>query len=450
MEFQLLGAFDALHEGMRPLASSRRQERCLLAILLLHPGQVVSTARLIDLLWDGTPPVSAQGTVHTYVGRLRAALRPHGVRLDTRHEGYVVDLADAPHTVDVSEFTTLTRQAVVTSDPATRLRLLDAAHALWRGPLLADVADDRLRDRLGGGALTEAHLAAREQHAEAALALGQHDRVVAELTQVVDQHPTRERLVAAQMTALYRSGRAADALQLYRATHHALTTELGIEPGPGLRDLHTRVLRADPRLERPATPAYAVRVDGHWLPWTTAGHPALEFCNTYAGWGGPPHPSGEWLREYGTLVVWARHHDLVEAPLANTLLRTARSGTDEAAEVLREAREFRTLLRTCLIAPDNARAFKEVADAAQSAYQAAEFVRDEDGLGRWRLTSTAGLRLPLLAVARCVTELLADTRHFMIRACQSHSCGWLFLDPARRRRWCGLATCGDHTSTDPT
>lgn len=448
MEFRLLGAFDALHEGRQVLVGSRRQERCLLAILLLHPDQVVSTARLIDLLWDGTPPPSAQGTVHTYVGRLRAALRPYGVCLDTRHEGYVVALETGQHTVDVGTFTSLSRQATATHDPASRLRLLEHAHALWRGPLLADVADDRLRDRLGGPALLDTRLTAHEQHAEAALALGQHERVTGQLGPLLDQHPTRERLVTAQMTALYRAGRRAEALDLYRATHHTLADQLGIQPSPALRALHSRVLRADPDLERPAIPTYAVRVDDQWLPWTAAGHPALEFCNTYAGWAGPPQPRGEWLATYGTLLSWARYHDLVDPPLANSLRRQARCRAEEAEGQLRAARQFRALLRACLVAQD-ARAFKEVAKAAQRAYRYAEFVRDEDGLGHWRLTSAAGLRLPLLAVARSAADLLAAPGHLTVSACQSPSCGWLFLDSARRRRWCGLATCGDHTPPTP-
>lgn len=269
-----------------------------------------------------------------------------------------------------------------------------------------------------------------------------------ELGPLLDQHPTRERLVTAQMTALYRVGRRVDALDLYRTTHRALTEQLGIQPSPALRALHSRVLRADPGLERPATPTYAVRVDGHWLPWTAAGHPALEFCNTYAGWAGPPQPRGEWLDTYDTLLTWARYHDLADPPLANSLRRQARCRAEEAEDQLGEAREFRTLLRTCLTSPDS-RAFKEVARAAQHAYKYAEFVRDEDGLGRWRLTSAAGLRLPLLAVARAAAELLAEPRHMTVAACQSPSCGWLFLDSGRRRRWCGLATCGDHTPPSP-
>src|SRR5689334_12302190 len=114
MEFTLLGSFDARHEGQRILAGSRRQERCLLAILLLHPGRAVPTDRLIDLLWNGEAPASARGTVHTYVGRLRARLKPHGPHIETQHAGYAVD--PGRHLIDAQEFTRLVRQASASGD----------------------------------------------------------------------------------------------------------------------------------------------------------------------------------------------------------------------------------------------------------------------------------------------------------------------------------------------
>lgn len=438
MEFQLLGPFEARHEGDRVLVGSRRQERCLLSILLLEPGRVVSTGRLIDLLWDGDAPSSARGTVHTYIGRLRARLGPYEVRVETRHDGYVLDAG--PHTVDAQEFTDLARRAGGVADVAQRVRLYDRALGLWRGPLLADVADDGLRERLGG-TLAELRLSALEQRAEGQLELGMHDRVVTDLTPLARAHPGRERLVATQMTALYRSGRQADALELYRATRKALVTGLGIEPGAGLNDLH-----GDARLHRPPVPLYAVRVGEEWLPWTTSGHPALEFCNTYAGWGGPGLPGSEWLRTYRTLAVWAGHLDLAEDRLVTGLLKRARQRPEEAAAVLDEAREFRRQLYAALTGPDEVRAFNAVADVAEDAAKASVFVRGDDGLGRWRLSPSAGLRLPVLAVARSAAELLADPGLFTVRACPGADCGWLFTDESGRRRWCSLATCGKETS----
>ncbi|MFJ5720000.1 BTAD domain-containing putative transcriptional regulator [Streptomyces sp. NPDC093149] len=439
MEFQLLGPFAARHEGRQVLAGSRRQERCLLSVLLLHAGRAVTTERLIDLLWNGDAPASARGTIHTYIGRLRAALKPYGVPVETRHDGYAVE--QGPHTIDAQEFTLLVRQAADAGDPAEQVRLYDWALGLWRGPLLADVADDRLRTRLGGP-LDELRLSAVERRAEVQLTMGLHDRVVADLTPLVEECPGRERLVAAQMTALYRGGRQADALELYRSTRKALVTEFGIEPGAELQTLHDRMLRGDHRLDRPPGPVYAVRVGDQWLPWSTSGHPALEFCNTYAGWGGDRLPGSEWLRSYATLAVWAGHMDLIEDQLVTRLREQALRHPDEAAAALAEARQFRTKLYACLADPGDARAFKAVAGTVEDAARHSVFTRGEDGLGRWQPSPSARLRLPVCAVARSSGELLADPRRFMVRSCPSEDCGWLFLDASGRRRWCSLATCG--------
>ncbi|MEU0370966.1 BTAD domain-containing putative transcriptional regulator [Streptomyces sp. NPDC006283] len=443
MEFQLLGPFEARHDGDRVLVGCRRQERCLLSILLLEAGRVVTTRRLIDLLWNGVAPASARGTVHTYIGRLRARLGPYGLHMDTRHDGYALN--PGGHETDAQEFLDLAHRAGAAADPAERARLYDRALALWRGPLLVDVANDALRERLGGP-LGELRLSALEQRAEAQLQLGLHDRVVADLTPLAPEHPGRERLVEALMTALYRCGRQADALELYRMTRRALVTGLGIEPGAGLHTLHDRILHGDPRLNRPPTPLYAVRVGEEWLPWSTSGLPALEFCNTYAGWNGPRQPGSEWLRTYTTLAVWAGHLDLAEDWLVAGLLKQARRRPDEAAAALDEARAFRTRLYACLTDPDDVRAFKAVAGVAEDAAKVSVFVRGEDGLGRWRLSPSAGLRLPVLAVARSAAEVLGGPARFTIRVCPGENCGWVFADESGRRRWCSLGTCGKETS----
>ncbi|MFE2018789.1 BTAD domain-containing putative transcriptional regulator [Streptomyces sp. NPDC059499] len=444
MEFQLLGSFEARHDGARVVVADRRQERCLLSILLLEAGQVVSTDRLSDLLWDGDASASARRTIHTYVGRIRARLRPYGLHIDTRHGGYVLD--PGGHTIDTEDFIALCGHARATADAVQRVRHYDRALALWHGPLLADVADDALRKRLGSR-LGELRMSALEQRAEAHLELGEHDKVVADLSPLAPRHPERERLVAAQMTGLRRSGRQAEALDLYRLTRQALVNRLGVEPGTGLRTLYERMLRGDPRLDRPPGPVYAVRVGEEWLPWSTSGHPALEFCNTYAGWGGPPLPGSEWLRSYSTLAVWAGHMDLAEDWVVSGLLKKALQEPNDAAAVLREAREFRTRLYAALTDIDDVRAFKAVAGAAEDAARNSAFVLGEGRLGRWRLSPSAGLRLPVLAVARSAAELLADPARFMIRVCPGEGCGWVFPDESGRRRWCSLRTCGKDVST---
>ncbi|MDT0445588.1 BTAD domain-containing putative transcriptional regulator [Streptomyces sp. DSM 41886] len=442
MEFRLLGPFEARHEGRQVLTGARRQERCLLAVLLLRAGRVVTTGHLIDLLWSGGAPANARGTVHTYIGRLRAALRPFGgPELATREDGYRV--VPGTYRLDTAEFTALVRQAGAARDPGTRADLYDRALGLWRGPLLDGTADGVLRERLGGE-LAELRLSALERRAEAQLAMGRHDRVAADLAPHAGEHPEREQLVAAQMTALYRGGRQAEALRLYRGTRRALVDGLGIEPGAALASLHDRILRGDPQLNQPQAPApvYAVRVGEEWLPWSAGGHPALELCNTYAGWGGQALPGGEWLRRYATLAVWAGHHDLAAERLVAQLLARAGREPAAAAAVLAEAQAFRARLYACLTDPADAASFAAVAAVVERAAAVSSFTRDEDGLGHWRLTPAAGLRLPLYAAARAAGELLADPRRFTIRACPGENCGWLFLDASGRRRWCSLATCG--------
>ncbi|MEU1286132.1 BTAD domain-containing putative transcriptional regulator [Kitasatospora sp. NPDC005856] len=483
MEFRLLGSFEASHEGEPVLAGSRRQERCLLAVLLLEDGRVVTTDRLIDLLWGGNPPGSARGTVHTYVGRLRARLRPYAVVIETRHDGYA--LVSGQHGIDVREFLDLTARAAATGDPGERLRCHDRALALWRGPLLADVVDEELRGRLGRR-LAELRLSALEQRAEILLAMGRHEQVLADLTAPslaapslaapslaarsagapaidgsapagapsgfpADDLLSRERLVLALMTALYRAGRQVEALALYRRTRSLLVDGLGVEPGAELAALHDRILRADPRLDRPPAPLYAVRVGEQWLPWSAGGHPALEFCNTYAGWSVdpavPPLPGSDWLRGYPTLAVWAGHHDLADERVVEALLRRAGERPEEAAAVLAEARALRSALHACLTDPQDGAAFAAVAAVVQEAGRSAVFTRGEDGLAHWRLPPAVGLRLPLYAAARAAGELLADPRRFTIRRCPSNGCGWLFLDASGRRRWCSMATCGTRSAS---
>ncbi|MZD04392.1 SARP family transcriptional regulator [Streptomyces sp. SID5785] len=436
MDFLLLGPFTARHDGAPVVLTRRRQERLLLVTLLLREGRTVAAGRLIDALWPEGGPADPRGTLHTYAGRLRAALRPYGIALDRgRDDGYALTLpAQARHTIDAVEFTDLLRRADASADALDRVRLYDAALALWRGS----------PPRVPGAApLEELRLTALERRAEALLESGDPARAAADLTTVVAEHPTRERLVAHAMTALHRCGRRAEALELFRATRRRLATDHGVEPGPDLHALHDQVLRGDRRLEAPQTPVHAVRIRDVWLPWNTSGHPALEFCNTYAGWGGPRLPGSEWLRGYRSLAAWAGHLDLAEDAVVTRLLEEAEQDPRQAADVVDEARDFRAQLYACLTDPADRRAFRAVARAVEAAGRLAVFERDADGLARWRIPAhRSGLRLPLHAVARSAGELLADPRRFTVSRCPSAECGWLFLDASGRRRWCSLATCG--------
>jgi len=432
MEFRLLGPFEAWYAGDRVELGSRRQERCLLAILLLEAGKLVPIDRLVELLWAGVPPRSPRGVVHTYIARLRAALDPYGLTIATHGDSYLIEQDGV--VTDLGRFAGLAQRAAATDDPAERVRLCDEALGLWRGPLLADVADDRLRHRLDADLRAEAHLE-----------LGRDDLVVAELTALADRYPTRERLVGLLMTALFRSGRQADALQRYHATRQVLVRDLGVEPGADLQALYAQILRNDAQAGGSAGPVYVVRVRDQSLPWTVGGHPALEFCNTYAGWGGPRLPGGEWLRSYTTLAVWAGYLDLIDDSTVTRLIRQARRRPAEAAAILDEARVLRSQLYAYLRNPQDARAFATVARFVEAAAKVSVFRRDSAGLGRWTLSPEAGLRLPVHAAARAAADLLADPRRFTVRACPGRHCGWLFLDESGQRRFCSVATCAQHS-----
>jgi SARP family transcriptional regulator, regulator of embCAB operon len=435
MDFRLLGPFEAVHDGQQVAVGSRRQERCLLGVLLLEADRVVSTQRLIDLLWGGDPPGSARGAIQTYVGRLRRSLAPYGLAIATRNDGYVVDAAG--HSIDAKLFVDLSRRAITTTDPLQRVQLYDQALGLWRGPLLADVADEPLRVRLDAG-LVELRLSTSQRRAEAQLLMGQHDQVAADLSALVEQYPTREALVALLMTALYRSARTADALHFYHQTVKVLDDELGMAPGPELRGVHEQIVRRDRRLDRPAKPIYAVQVRDQWLPWNTTGHPALEFCNTYAGWGGPPLPGGEWLGSYAALAIWTEYQDLADEWTVTRLVRLGRRVPREAATVLEQARTLRANLYACLTNPHDTRAFAVVAGFAEAAAKVSVFESDEDGLGRWRLPPASGLQLPVHAAAQSAAQFLGDLRRNLVCACPGEGCGWLFINRSGRRQFCTL------------
>ena len=174
-----------------------------------------------------------------------------------------------------------------------------------------------------------------------------------------------------------------------------------------------------------------IDVDGYRLPRLLAGHPGLELCNTWAGWGEPPAPHREWLRDYDHLVAWAVHAGLIEAAAA------PERGTGPDG-VLDEVRALRTALHDVLLDPADTAAFAVVARHAERAAATARFVPDPP---RWELTP--GPDLPLRACARAAAELLASPARGQVRACPGDDCGWLFLDPRGRRRWCAMAVCGN-------
>ncbi|WP_436497274.1 BTAD domain-containing putative transcriptional regulator [Actinokineospora sp. HUAS TT18] len=253
MEFRLLGSIEVV--AGEPVVIARRRERLLLAVLLLEQGRSVTTDRLLDLLWQGEPPSNAGPALRSHISRLRALLP--GVTINRQDAGY--QLRTDPDTVDAHRFQALVRSAAGL-DPERKSAVLSEALALWRGPALADVTSDLVRARLCAG-LEEMRLTALDQRVTADLDLGRD--LVPELTELVTAHPTRERLAEHLMLALHRADRQADALRVFDTTRRALADELGVDPGQGLRDLHERILRADPNL----LPGHARAVPRNTLPF---------------------------------------------------------------------------------------------------------------------------------------------------------------------------------------
>ena len=254
MEFRILGPLEARVDG-RALALGGTKQRALLALLLLHRGEVVSTDRLIDGLWGARPPATAVKVVHVYVSRLRRLLGPG--RLVTRAPGYLLELA--PDELDLDRFERLVEEARHSSaagDPASASAALRLGLAMWRGPPLADLAFEPFAQE-AAARLEEQRLAALESRVEADLALGRAPELIGELGALVREHPLRERLRSCIVLALYRAGRQAEALDAYQAARRALVDDLGIEPSPGLAELERAILRHDPALELPSPPAPA-------------------------------------------------------------------------------------------------------------------------------------------------------------------------------------------------
>ena len=248
LEFRILGPLEVVDQD-RPLGLGGPRQRGLLAILLLRRGEVVSSDRLIDELWGERPPATAAKTLQGYVSHLRKALG-NGV-LVTRGGGYLLEVT--PDQVDADRFEAEVAEArrVLAADDTARAReLLNSALGLWRGEALADLAYEPFAQR-EVARLEEERLGALEDRIDADLLLAHHRDVVGELEGLVSLHPHRERLLRQLMLALYRCGRHADALDVYRRGRQTLQEELGLETGPELRALEQRILTHDKTLDPP-------------------------------------------------------------------------------------------------------------------------------------------------------------------------------------------------------
>jgi DNA-binding SARP family transcriptional activator len=253
VEFRILGPLEAV-DGERSLALGGPQQRALLALLLLHANEVVSSERLLDELWGEEQPGAGRAALRVRVSQLRKTVGADAIV--TRPPGYVLRVG--PDDVDLARFERLVASAedVEPSLAAARLR---EALGLWRGPPLADVAYEPFA-QMAIARLEELRLLAFEKRIDADLALGRHEELVPELQELVAAHSLREGTRARLMMALYRSGRQAEALAAYRDARRLLVEELGIEPSAALQELERRILSHDAELAaHTAVPASAVR-----------------------------------------------------------------------------------------------------------------------------------------------------------------------------------------------
>jgi DNA-binding SARP family transcriptional activator/ABC-type branched-subunit amino acid transport system substrate-binding protein len=244
-EFGILGPL-TVHNGQGELDLGGSRQRALLALLLLGRGKTVSADRLVDDLWGVSQPAGAAKTLQVYVSRLRAAL---GDGLIVRRgPGYALEIGAGRLDADRFErFLDEGRRQLSGGEPRAALTTLEQALEVWRGPALSEfeyeswAQPERRR-------LDELHLLALEERIEARLALGEADRLVPELDALVAEHPLRERLRAQAMLAFYRSGRQAEALELFRDARRRLVDEIGVEPGPELQEMQRQILAHAPGL----------------------------------------------------------------------------------------------------------------------------------------------------------------------------------------------------------
>ncbi|MEE6261633.1 AfsR/SARP family transcriptional regulator [Plantactinospora sonchi] len=254
VEFRLLGEVEARVDG-HPVDLGHARQRAVLAALLVEANGTVPVDRLLDRVWGDRQPQRAREALYSYLSRLRRRLAGAGtVTISRQAGGYLVTVS--PSAVDLHRFRHLVGQAR-TADDGQALALLEEALGLWHGPAFAGLDTPWLnttREALGQELLT-----AERRHADLALAAGRHTEILTRLLRLAAEHPLDEHLAGQLMLALYRCGRQADALARYQRLRELLADELGADPGTALRELHRRILTADPALDVPAVEPAAVR-----------------------------------------------------------------------------------------------------------------------------------------------------------------------------------------------
>jgi predicted ATPase/DNA-binding SARP family transcriptional activator len=264
VDYRLLGPLEVCDDTGSPLRIGPLKQRAVLAALLLARGKVVSTDRLVECVWGEAAPPSAVPSLQAYVSNLRRILR--GQRLERRDPGYV--LAVDGGTLDVSSFLDAAAAARAATDERRwddALAEVDAALALWRGPLLVDLQDHDWV-RLEATGLEERRAECLELQVTALLGRSRIAEALARTGELVAAHPFRERATWLRLLALHRAGRTAEALEAYRAYARLVDDELGLEPGHELRELHARLLRDEPELASWPARAGGVAAPGSQRP----------------------------------------------------------------------------------------------------------------------------------------------------------------------------------------
>ncbi|MGW4213493.1 BTAD domain-containing putative transcriptional regulator [Lentzea sp. NPDC004789] len=245
VEFRLLGDVEVRFGGDRVDIGPAKQ-RCVLALLLANPNKPVPVDQLLDGVWGVDLPRSPRDALHGYLSRLRSLLsRVEGVTITRHPGGYVLHVE--PASIDLTRFHRLTTKARATAEDDDALALFDEALGLWRGDAFANLDAPRLNE-LREALDAERHLAELDRD-DIRLRAGRHHELLADLLRRAAMRPLDEHLAGQLMTALYRCGRQAAALNQYQRVRSTLAERLHTAPGPSLRELHRQILVADPALD---------------------------------------------------------------------------------------------------------------------------------------------------------------------------------------------------------
>jgi DNA-binding SARP family transcriptional activator len=438
VQIGVLGPLDICHDNSR-LRLNRRGARALLGILALRANIPTSAEWIVEALWDGAPPRSAAANLRSHLAEVRRQLEPAGPGgpwIESGSGSYT--LRASADDLDITRFEALAGEGAErlrAGDPGAAVELLTRALGLWRGRVLEGLPmagrvqplADRLEDR---------RVDVAEDRVEALLALHQHDRVIAELRSLAEQHPLRERLWGQLMLALYRSGRQAEALATYQRLYRLLDEELGIGPGDALRELQQQILHADPRLRTAPTARVVPRelpadvapfigraaelaaVDRALTAGSAGLGPAVVAVSGAAGVGKTAlamHWAHHALSRYpdGCLYVDLRGYGPEEpvdpAEVLAMFLRSLGHGAVPAGRAERAA-AYRTLLagRRVLIVLDDARSAEQVRPLLPGSAGCAVLVTSRDALaGLVARDGAARVRVGLLPMVDCVALLRA-------------------------------------------